>query len=93
MASLAGEGSVDWNPAEVLVGDGCPVAGVLAGVWKQREQPLMKAHFQDGEAEPRGSGPQHPWGSLLPTALSHLGLPLGLVPPGHSLSLAPHHAL
>ena len=66
MASLAGEGSVDWNPAEVLVGDGCPVAGVLAGVWKQREQPLMKACFQAGEAEPRGSGPQHPGAPFSP---------------------------
>ena len=26
------------------------------------------------------------WGSLLPTALSHLGLPLGLVLPGQSVS-------
>ena len=47
--SLLGEGSVDWNPTEVLVGGGCPVAGFSAGVWKQREKAPMKAHFQAGK--------------------------------------------
>ena len=57
--SLLGEGSVDWNPTEVLVGGGCPVAGFSAGVWKQREKAPIKAHFQAGEAKPQGSESQH----------------------------------
>lgn len=70
VVSLSGEGCTDWNPTEVLVGDGCPVAGVSAGMWKQRERAPPKAHFQAGEAKPQGSESQHPGIPFSPRPLS-----------------------